>query len=450
MKTQMKTKLNILLVLLVSVTLVVSLTPDVFDKADDQPVGDVLASRVRPQPYNKTGLLPMSIYGCPLCLRVYTGTLRSTFTISNPTGVSGFNNYHLVNFDQRVTSQSPTTLEIEITTRRYVDTRAPYPVNTTTLPEDIREFLLPYPGWIQSDDPEIVAKAVELVSGATRQAEALDAVQAWVRGNIVYDDTHSLPNNASAVFRNRSGVCAGFATLTVALLRAAGIPARYQEGCVVSDFDDGNYGWAVGEEGGWHAWAELYYPDVGWVAVDPQVTTNYLDTGHIVSGFDQCEEEGTIISLTDYTEHAMKSGYLYSLRTPYEESPREYLYVANVSTWDRHPLRVVPTSPSVLVSIQDPTDTLDLQVEDLSCGSPDWQISTQAPWLTPSIATGATAGIAHFTVDASGMGVGVYTSPMTVYAKPDPWPGITSRTITATLRIIDAAHQCYFPLVEKE
>lgn len=450
MKTQMKTKLNILLVLLVSVTLLVSLTPDVSDKMDNQPVADVPVSRVRPQPYNKTGLLPMSIYGCPLCLRVYTGTLRSTFTISNPTSVSGFNDYRLVNFEQRVTSQSPTTLEIEITAQRFVDTRAPYPVDTGLLPEDIRKYLCPEPRRIQSDDPEIVARAVELVSGATRQAEASDAIQAWVRGNIAYDHTFSLPNDASSVFRNRSGTCSGFSTLTVALLRAAGIPARTHHGCVIGEFDDGNYGWAVGEEGGWHAWVELYYPDVGWVAVDPQVTTNYVDTGHILYGFDQCEEEGTVISLTGYTENAMTSGYLYSLRTPYEESDGEYLYVANVPSWNRHPLKVTPSSPSVSVSIQDPTDTLNLQVEDLSCGSPDWQVSTQAPWLTPSIATGATAGIAHFTVDASGMGVGVYTSPMTVYAKPDPWPGITSRTITATLRIIDAAHQCYFPLVEKE
>ncbi len=104
------------------------------------------------------------------------------------------------------------------------------------LPDDVRGYLLPQPGWIQSDDPLIVAKAQELVDGAIRQVEAVDAIAAWVRGNIAYDYTFSLPADASSVFRNRSGVCAGFSTLTVALLRAAGIPARYHSGCVASAF----------------------------------------------------------------------------------------------------------------------------------------------------------------------------------------------------------------------
>jgi len=168
-----------------------------------------------------------------LCLSIYTGSLRSTFIISNPGGVSGFNEYHLVNFDQRLLSQSPTSLEIEVSARRYVDTHAPYPVNTDALPDDVQGYLLPQAGWIQSDDPLIVAKAQELVDGAIRQVEAVDAIQAWVRGNITYGGS---PNDASSVFRNRSGVCAGFSTLTVALLRAAGIPARYHSGCVASAF----------------------------------------------------------------------------------------------------------------------------------------------------------------------------------------------------------------------
>jgi hypothetical protein len=65
--------------------------------------------------------------------------------------------------------------------------------------------------------------------------------------------------DASSVYRNRQGACAGFSALTVALLRAAGIPARYHVGCAL---------WVEG--GSWQAWIEPYFADVGWVASDPQ------------------------------------------------------------------------------------------------------------------------------------------------------------------------------------
>ena len=296
-----------------------------------------------------------------LCLRIYTGTVRSTYIISNPGGVSGFNDYKLANFEQRLLSQSFTALEIEITTHRYLDTSAPYPVDTGALPSDVQPYLLPEPGWIQSDNPQIVAKAQELVSSATRQAEAVDAIVAWVRGNIKYEGGH--PSDALSVFNNRAGVCAGFATLTAALLRAAGIPAKYHVGCVAK-WGDG-WDWLVGEGGGWHAWNEVYYPDVGWVALDPQVSTNYLDAGHILAGFEQCGEEGTVITRTN---HQADDGYLYDLRTPYTNSTWSSLWVANVPAWDRHPLRVIPSSLGIMLPITNPVGNLALRVENLSCG----------------------------------------------------------------------------------
>lgn len=380
-----------------------------------------------------------------LCLRIYTGTVRSTFTISNPSGVSGFNSYYLANFNQRVLNQSPTALMIEVTTHRYLDTRAPYPVDAGALPSNVRPYLLPEPGWIQSDNPLIVTKAQELVSGTTRQAEAVDAIVAWVRGNIRYEGDH--PSDALSVFNNRAGVCAGFSTLTAALLRAAGIPAKYHVGCV-SKWGDGGWGWVVGEGGGWHAWNELYYPDVGWVALDPQVSTNYLDTGHILAGFDQCGEAGTVITRTN---HQADDGFLYDLRTPYTSSTWPSLWVANVPTWDRHSLRVIPSSLSTMLAITNPVGSLALQVENRSCWGQDWQIRTGTSWLTPTIITATSTGTAWFTVNASGMYTGFYTGSMTVYATSSPWlwPWAISRTVTVDLWLVDEVYRVYLPLAAK-
>jgi len=375
----------------------------------------------------------------------YTGTLRSTVVISNPGGVSGFNNYHLANFDQRLLSQSATALEIEITSRRYLNTESPYPVNVGALPSDVQSYLLPEAGWIQSDDPLIVAQAQELVSGATRQAEAVDAIVAWVRGNIRYAGGSG--NDASSVFRNRSGVCAGFSTLTVALLRAVGIPARYHRGCVAKWGDDG-WGWVVGDAGGWHAWVELYYPDAGWVGLDPQVSTNYADTGHIFAGFDQCGKAGTVITRT---HHYKDGGYLYDLRTPYTNSTWSSLWVANIPAWNRHPLRAMPTSPSIMLPVTSPVGKLTVRVENLSCSRQDWQIRTGSSWLSPLVVTGTIAGTAEISVNATGMYTGFYSSPLILYATSSQWgwPWAISRTITANLWLVDQVHQSYLPIVAK-
>ena len=382
--------------------------------------------------------------GASLCLRIYTGTVRSTYIISNPGGVSGFNDYNLANFRQRLLNQSSTALEIEVTTHRYLDTYAPYPVNTGALPSDVQPYLLSEPGWIQSDNPQIVAQAQELVSSATRQAEAVDAIVAWVRGNIRYEGGH--PSDALSVFNNQAGVCAGFSALTAALLRAAGIPAQYHVGCVAK-WGDG-WGWVVGDGGGWHAWNELYYPDVGWVALDPQVSTNYLDAGHILAGFDQCGEEGTVITRMN---HQADDGYLYDLRTLYTNSTWGSLWVANIPAWDRHPLRI-PSSPGIMLPITNPVGNLVLRIENLSCGGQDWQIRTEASWLTPTVITGNSAGTAWFTVNASGMYTGFYTSPMTLYATSSPWwwEWAISRTVTANLWLVDKVHRVYLPIAAKE
>ncbi len=384
--------------------------------------------------------LPAVADSDPMCLLVYTGNMRSTFTISNPNGISGLNNYQLANFEQRLLSQSSTALQIEVVTRAYVDTRAPYPLEIDALPEEIRTYLLPEAGWIQSDDPQIVAKAQELISGATTQAEAIDAIQTWVRGNIAYDYTFSLPADASSVFRNQSGVCAGFSSLTVALIRAAGFPARYHSGCVAK------YHWVVGDEGGWHAWIEVYFPDVGWVASDPQVTANFVDTSHIFAGFDQCGRSGTVIARTSHEEDY---GPLYALRTPYVDPPRPRLLSADIPSWDRHPLRAEPASLFTILPIANPVGTVGLKVQNLSCDDQNWEIRTEVPWLGPAVVTGTTPGMALMTINATGMSGGVYRTAVMLYGSSWWWGKPLSRTLHLDLWLADSVHQLYIPFLAK-
>jgi transglutaminase-like putative cysteine protease len=379
-----------------------------------------------------------------MCLYVYTGTVRSVYQISNPNGISGFQEYHLVNFQQRLLGATATAIEVEVVSEYYVDTHTPYPVDRNTLPENIRNtYLQPQPGWIQSDDPEIVAQANHLIAGATRQAEAVDAILTWVRAHIKYD--YAAPaNDALSVFRNRRAVCSGFTSLSVALLRAAGIPSRYHRGCATP------FGYVTGEEGGWHAWVETYYPDVGWVASEPQSSANVIKPGVIFQGFDQCGRSGTVITRTSYVDD---SSYMYILRTPYDNSIRYSFQTASIPAWDRHPLSVTPLSPTAMLPVTNPIGGFALQIENLSCSGEDWQVRTAAPWLSPQVITGTSAGSARFSINASGMYTGVYSTPLTLYTTslPEDWNlrWAISRTVTANLFLVDKVYQTYLPIVAK-
>lgn len=71
------------------------------------------------------------------------------------------------------------------------------------------------------------------------------------------------------LFENHRGYCIHFASATVALLRSAGVPARYVEGYAVSPSDFEGYDeWAKIPDSRSHAWVEIYLNGIGWVPVE--------------------------------------------------------------------------------------------------------------------------------------------------------------------------------------
>jgi transglutaminase-like putative cysteine protease len=68
---------------------------------------------------------------------------------------------------------------------------------------------------------------------------------------------------ALSALNKGSGDCTDYADLTIALSRAAGIPARFLEGITYSK--DGFYEEAQTK----HDWLEVYLPGAGWVPMDP-------------------------------------------------------------------------------------------------------------------------------------------------------------------------------------
>lgn len=84
------------------------------------------------------------------------------------------------------------------------------------------------------------------------------------------------------LFRSRSGHCEYFATATVLLLRASGIPARYATGYSVQEFSPLEKTYVVRSKHA-HAWA-LAYVDGAWREVDT-TPSSWYDTEKSTSGF---------------------------------------------------------------------------------------------------------------------------------------------------------------------
>jgi len=120
---------------------------------------------------------------------------------------------------------------------------------------------------IESDDPEIVAKARE-ISGADRNPVSVaQRLTNWVFRNIEKKPVLAMPSAREAL-RTRVGDCNEHATLLAALLRASGVPARLSIGLVYTR-----------EKFYYHAWTEAYLGE--WISMDATLNQMPADASHI-------------------------------------------------------------------------------------------------------------------------------------------------------------------------
>jgi transglutaminase-like putative cysteine protease len=107
--------------------------------------------------------------------------------------------------------------------------------------------------------------------------EAAAAISARVREHVTYmPGATGVRTNAQEAWDKGQGVCQDMAQLTVALLRAAGLPARYVSGYLHPDVHAEPGRTAVGQS---HAWVEYWAGS--WIPLDP---TSGADVGerHVV------------------------------------------------------------------------------------------------------------------------------------------------------------------------
>ena len=124
--------------------------------------------------------------------------------------------------------------------------------------------------------PEIKAKADELASGEDDLYVVAFKIGNWVKENVNYNLsslTADVVEKSSWVFKNRQGVCDELTNLFISMMRSQGIPARFVSGLAYTN---------IGHTWGSHGWAEVYFPDKGWVPFDVTYGQfGWIDPGHI-------------------------------------------------------------------------------------------------------------------------------------------------------------------------
>ncbi|HLC72866.1 MAG TPA: transglutaminase-like domain-containing protein [Candidatus Nanoarchaeia archaeon] len=166
-------------------------------------------------------------------------------------------------------------IEADITTQnklQMINKRIKFPVR------DLDDSLLQYTKPTVSIDitPEIERNARQIIGGEDDLYMVVFNLAEWTKKNIEYNLstlTAEVVQKSSWVLQNRKGVCDELTNLFISMLRSVGIPARFVSGMVYSNLD---YKWGA------HGWAEVYFPEVGWVPFDVTFGQyGWIDPSHI-------------------------------------------------------------------------------------------------------------------------------------------------------------------------
>ena len=148
--------------------------------------------------------------------------------------------------------------------------------------EKEKRFLAPTP-LTQADNQRIKGLANNLARDAATEEQAVIQILNWVVDNVRYT-TNPPQYDAVYTLDTGTGNCQNFSHISIALLRAVGIPARIVGGVSLSKswkapLKKGSLVQSIGQGG--HAWFEVYYPDIGWIPYDAQQSHLFVSPRHI-------------------------------------------------------------------------------------------------------------------------------------------------------------------------
>lgn len=134
---------------------------------------------------------------------------------------------------------------------------------------------------VESDNPEIIKLAQQIVGKEKDAWKSAQLINEWVNKKLIKDYGAS-SDSATGVLAQMKGDCTEHSLLSVALLRAVGIPAKRVDGLVYLMNDDkvpALY---------WHEWVEAYVGE--WTQLDPTFGQNIAHPARLAVGEESSAE----------------------------------------------------------------------------------------------------------------------------------------------------------------
>ncbi|HET6821397.1 MAG TPA: transglutaminase domain-containing protein, partial [Anaerolineales bacterium] len=140
---------------------------------------------------------------------------------------------------------------------------------STDYPESIRERYLNLP---RSLPDRVRQLAGEITKDEPTAYDKAKAIEAYLRAYPYDLEVPAPPEDQDVadyfLFDLKKGYCDYYATAMVVLARASGLPARFVSGYASGSYDAANAEYVVRQMHA-HSWAEIYFPEVGWVEFEP-------------------------------------------------------------------------------------------------------------------------------------------------------------------------------------
>lgn len=160
-----------------------------------------------------------------------------------------------------------------VVSRRRLATAETLRSAPTDAPEVSPQFVARYTQLPPVVPERVKALAAEVTAGAPTVYDKVRALERWMGENTAYTlAIPPLPPGADAVdqflFVDRRGFCEQIGSSLVVMLRSLGVPARLAVGYTPGARDPFTGLWQVRASDA-HAWAEVYFPGVGWQGFDP-------------------------------------------------------------------------------------------------------------------------------------------------------------------------------------
>jgi hypothetical protein len=119
-------------------------------------------------------------------------------------------------------------------------------------------------------------------AGETTDMGRANALARAIAAQCKYNlNARAVPPDKEAVdwflFESKEGYCDLFATAMTVCARSIGMPARYSQGWMTEGREPGNDGFREIRERDYHAWCEIHFSGLGWVAFDATAGAAQID-----------------------------------------------------------------------------------------------------------------------------------------------------------------------------